>query len=69
MDTKALRAAEGRLRAFLQDLVKLMGRAERQQWAGMYIRGLLLNGERKSIEPLAARLPGAGEHVDTERAL
>lgn len=59
MDTKALRAAEGRLRAFLQDLVKLMGRAERQQWAGMYIRGLLLNGERKSIEPLAARLPGA----------
>jgi len=59
MDTKALRAAEGRLRAFLQDLVKLMGRAERQHWAGMYIRGLLLNGERKSIEPLVARLPGA----------
>src|SRR3989304_3943678 len=59
MDTKALRAAEGRLRAFLQDLGKLMGRAERQHWAGMYVRGLLLNGERKSIEPMAARLPGA----------
>jgi SRSO17 transposase len=59
MDTKTLHAAEGRLRVFLQDLVKLMGRAERQHWAGMYIRGLLLNGERKSIEPMAAQLPGA----------
>jgi len=59
MDTKQLRAAERRLRAFLTDLVKHMGRAERQHWAGMYIRGLLLDGERKSIEPLAARLPGA----------
>jgi SRSO17 transposase len=36
-----------------------MGRAERQHWAEMYIRGLLLDGERKSIEPMAARLPGA----------
>ena len=59
MHTKAHRAAEGRLHAFLQDIVKLMGRAERQHWAGMYVRGLLLNGERKSIEPMAARLPGA----------
>ncbi len=59
MDTKTLHAAEGRLRVFLQDLVKLMGRAERQHWAGMYIRGLLLNGERKSIEPMTAQLPGA----------
>lgn len=54
-----LRAAEARLQAFLQDLVTRMGRAERQHWAGMYVRGLLLNGERKSIEPMAARLPGA----------
>jgi SRSO17 transposase len=36
-----------------------MGRAERQHWAWLYIRGLLLDGERKSIEPMAARLPGA----------
>lgn len=59
MDTRALHAAEQRLRQFLDELVILMGRAERQQWAGMYIRGLLLDGERKSIEPMAARLPGA----------
>lgn len=59
MDTRMLHAAEQRLRQFLNDVVSRMGRAERQHWAGMYIRGLLLDGERKSIEPMAARLPGA----------
>ncbi len=59
MDTRALHAAEQRLRQFLDELVIPMGRAERQHWAAMYIRGLLLDGERKSIEPMAARLPGA----------
>ena len=59
MDTQQLHAAEQRLRTFLEDLVSRMGRAERQHWAGLYIRGLLLDGERKSIEPMAARLPGA----------
>lgn len=59
MDTKQLHAVEQRLTHFLGDLVPPMGRAERQHWAGMYIRGLLLDGERKSIEPMAARLPGA----------
>jgi SRSO17 transposase len=59
MDTRQLHAAEQRLRQFLDELVIHMGRAERQHWAGMYIRGLLLDGERKSIEPMAARLPGA----------
>ena len=58
MNTKELRAAEQRLTSFLAELVPYMGRAERQHWAGMYIRGLLLDGERKSIEPMAARLPG-----------
>jgi SRSO17 transposase len=31
--------------------------SERRHWAAVYVRGLLLNGERKSIEPLASRLP------------
>ncbi len=56
MDTRALDAAEGRLRRFLRELVVRMGRSERQHWAEMYIRGLLLDGERKSIEPMATRL-------------
>jgi SRSO17 transposase len=44
---------------FLEDLLQPMGRRERRHWAQVYIQGLLLDGERKSIEPLAARIPGA----------
>lgn len=59
MNARALAAAERRLTSFLDGLVPLLGRAERRHWAMMYVRGLLLDGERKSIEPMAARLPGA----------
>lgn len=34
-----------------------LGRKDRRPWAETYVRGLLLEGERKSIEPLAKRLP------------
>jgi SRSO17 transposase len=34
-----------------------MGRKERREHAEEYIRGLLMDGERKSIEPMANRLP------------
>ena len=30
--------------------------------AGVYLRGPLLDGERKSIEPLPPRYPAAGPH-------
>ncbi len=46
-----------RLEQFLGDLLQPVGRSERRHWGAAYVRGLLLNGERKSIEPLAARLP------------
>jgi SRSO17 transposase len=46
-----------RLEQFLADLLAPLGRRERRQWSTLYIRGLLLDGERKSIEPMAARLP------------
>ena len=44
---------------FLEDLLEPMGRRERRHWARVYIQGLLLDGERKSIEPLASRIAGA----------
>jgi SRSO17 transposase len=47
-----------KLEAFMADVVLPMGRAERRQHAEEYVRGLLMNGERKSIEPMADRLPG-----------
>jgi SRSO17 transposase len=47
-----------KLEAFLADVVLFMGRKERRQHAEEYVRGLLMDGERKSIEPMADRLPG-----------
>jgi SRSO17 transposase len=46
-----------RLEQFVTDLVAPLGRSERRHRADVYVRGLLLDGERKSIEPLAARVP------------
>jgi SRSO17 transposase len=59
MKPERLQALNRRLDEFLEDLTEPMGRSERRHWARVYLQGLLLDGERKSIEPLAARIPGA----------
>ncbi|MBM3874163.1 MAG: IS701 family transposase [Verrucomicrobia bacterium] len=41
---------------FLEPLVGELGRTERREGATLYVQGLLLPGERKSIEPMAQRL-------------
>jgi len=41
---------------FLEPLVCRLGRSERRVGAALYVQGLLLPGERKSIEPMAQRL-------------
>jgi len=56
---KDLAALDQRLSDFLAELIAPMGRAERRHWARVYVSGLLLDGERKSIEPIAARIEGA----------
>jgi len=55
MRTRELKQMEKRLEEFLDELVEPMGRSERRHWACVYVEGLLLDGERKSIEPLAER--------------
>jgi SRSO17 transposase len=45
------------MEAFLMDVVLPMGRKERREHTEEYVRGLLMDGERKSIEPIANRLP------------
>ena len=45
-----------RLPAFLTPLVDELGRSERRAGGGLYVQGLLLPGQRKSIEPMAERL-------------
>src|SRR5260370_2684846 len=41
----------------------------RRYWAGVYLQGLMLDGERKSIQPLAQRVNVPGWHGDTMQAL
>jgi SRSO17 transposase len=57
MKPREIEQFQSKLQAFLADVVLSMGRKERRQHAEEYLRGLLMDGERKSIEPLASRLP------------
>jgi SRSO17 transposase len=41
---------------FLEPLVADLGRSEHREGAALYVQGLLMPGERKSIEPMASRL-------------
>jgi SRSO17 transposase len=59
MKKQQLDSLDRRLSLFLQDLLEPMGRSERRHWAKIYLQGLLLDGDRKSIEPIAERIPGA----------
>lgn len=56
MTEKQIAKCRQRLEQFLVDLLEPVGRTERRHWGGVYVRGLLQDGERKSIEPMAARL-------------
>ncbi len=58
MNTRQLEACTERLQEFLTTMLATVGRAERRRHGSLYVQGLLLDGERKSIEPLAGRVPG-----------
>jgi SRSO17 transposase len=51
-----LKKLDRELTTFLETLTSGMGRPERRTAMTQYVTGLLLDGERKSIEPIAARL-------------
>ena len=59
MTSQALKQLDRRLDHFLGELTEAMGRSERAHWARVYVQGLLLDGQRKSVEPMAERIPGA----------
>src|SRR5208282_2532173 len=63
MTEKQLTGVRARLDRFLRDLVEPMGRSERRHWAQVYIQGLLLDGQRKSVQPIAERIAGADEQA------
>src|SRR3712207_2856557 len=50
------RGAEGDLDRWLAPFLDALGHKRRRTWAPLYLRGLMGPGERKSLQPMAARL-------------
>jgi SRSO17 transposase len=63
----ALKRLDRELTTFVQTLTAGLGRPERRTAMSHYITGLLLDGERKSIEPIAARLVGRADQIQAMR--
>jgi SRSO17 transposase len=53
-----LAAIGGRLEVFAAEVIASLPRKDQRARGECYLRGLMLNGRRKSIEPMAARLGG-----------
>lgn len=47
---------ESQFQDYCRTLVSVLGHADRHEPATLYLKGLLLPGERKSVEPMAARV-------------
>lgn len=56
-----LRRIRGRLVEFAEEMFEPMARKDQRRWGETYLRGLMLDGKRKSIEPMAARLEDGDE--------
>ncbi|MGC4087818.1 MAG: IS701 family transposase [Polyangiaceae bacterium] len=55
---------EKRFERFVEPFLDAWRSKKRRQWAPVYLRGLLLPGERKSIEPVASRVaPGQEQQL------
>jgi SRSO17 transposase len=62
-----LKRLDRELTTFVETLTAGLGRSERRMAMGQYITGLLLDGERKSIEPIAARLVDDAAQIEAMR--
>ena len=55
---------EQSLAAWLAPFLEALGHKVRQRWAPVYVRGLLGPGERKRVQPMAARVaPADGDQL------
>ena len=52
-----------RLVAFAAEVFEPLARADQRRWGECYLRGLMLDGKRKSIQPMASRLPDGNEQA------
>src|SRR6266516_3917519 len=61
LSERELSRVRGRLVEFTGEIFESMRRKDQRRWGECYVRGLMLDGKRKSIEPMAARLPDGDE--------
>jgi SRSO17 transposase len=61
MTDAELGAVRERLEAFAMELFAPMRRRDQRDWGCVYLRGLMLEGRRKSIQPIAERLSDGDE--------
>jgi len=64
MTPTQVRRIRTRLVAFAEDLFASIPRKDQRRWGQTYLRGLLLDGKRKSIEPMAKRLVKGDPQTD-----
>ncbi len=62
-----MRKLDGELGEYIESMVAGMGRLERRRAMELYMTGLLLDGERKSVEPMAGRLVDKEEEREAMR--
>ena len=58
MTAKQIVKVRQQLQDYVGEFGAELGRSERRHWCGKYLQGLLQEGERKSIEPMAVRVGG-----------
>lgn len=61
LSERELLRVRGRLVEFCDEMFESMRRKDQRRWGEVYVRGLMLDGKRKSIEPMAARLADGDE--------
>ncbi|WP_405712100.1 IS701 family transposase [Streptomyces xanthophaeus] len=56
MTPDEIAAVRGELEDFAAEVFEPFARKDQRRWGRVYLRGLLTDGQRKSVEPMAARL-------------
>jgi SRSO17 transposase len=67
MDARRVAKLDRELGNYLDHFVDGLGRPERREALRLYMTGLLLDGERKSVVPMAGRLVDAASEVEAMR--
>src|SRR5918911_1354105 len=63
MTAQQLHASRTRLESYWEEMLTPLGRKDRRHWGQVYVRGLLLDGERESVGAMVPRLPEGEEQA------